>query len=106
MMQPDQEDRRMYNTLTIFALLIRCPAGNTGKDDNCPFAELRTLCELEEKFMLAESLTDEKCREFLGVHYNCLAGAGPTIEKSRLPYNPADAGGLMDQKCADYSIPL
>lgn len=106
MMQPDQEDRKMFNTLTIFALLIRCPAGNNGKENYCPFAELRNVCELEEKFILAESLTDEKCRELLGFHDNCLAGAGPTIEKSRWRYNPADAGGPMTQKGVDFSIPL
>lgn len=75
MLQPDQEDRRMFNILTVFALLIRCPAGKAGEDGNCPFSKFRNDRELEEKFMIAESLPDEKCREMLRFHDSCLAGA-------------------------------
>lgn len=75
MLQPNQADRRMFNTLTVFALLIRCPAGNAGEDSNCPFAKFRSGNNLEEKFMTAESLPDEKCQEMLGFHDRCLAGA-------------------------------
>lgn len=73
MLQPEQEDRRMFNTLTLFALLIRCPAGDAEKAGNCPFAKFRNGCELEEKFRIAESLPDEKCREMLVFHERCLA---------------------------------
>lgn len=75
MLVPDREERRMFNTLTVFALLVRCPAGDAGEDCNCPFAEVRNGCELEEKFMIAENIPDEKCREMLGFHESCLAGA-------------------------------
>lgn len=76
MLQPGQEDRRTFNTLTLFALLIRCPAGDAGPDGNCPFAAFRSGCDLEEKFKLAENLPDAKCLEMLSFHESCLAGAG------------------------------
>jgi hypothetical protein len=74
MPQTDLEERRIFNTLTIFALLIRCPAGEAGNVGNCPFAEFRNGYGLEEKFMIAESIPDDKCREMLGYHDNCLVG--------------------------------
>lgn len=73
MLQTEQEDLRMFNTLTLFALLIRCPAGNIGEDGNCPFAKLRNSCALEEKFRIAETLPDEKSRELLCIHNSCLS---------------------------------
>lgn len=75
MLQPDQENRRMFNTLTVFALLIRCPVGNIGENNNCPFAVFREGNDLEEKFKIAESLPDKKCREMLGYHDSCLANS-------------------------------
>lgn len=84
MPQTDQEDRKMFNTLTLFALLIRCPAGKAGEGGRCPFAEFRKGCELEEKFMMAESLPTEKRREMLGFHERCLNGAAKTTRVPRL----------------------
>lgn len=55
MQQKDQEDRQMFNTLTIFALFIRCPAGTVEDGGDCPFAEFRNGCGLEEKFLIAEN---------------------------------------------------
>lgn len=75
MLQPDREDRRMFNVLTIFALLIRCPVGEAGKGKDCPFAEFRDGFGLEKKFLIAENLSEEKCREMLGFHDSCLADA-------------------------------
>lgn len=77
MLQPGQEDRRLFNTLTLFSLLVRCPAGEKGENGSCPFAEVRKACSLEEKFLIAERLPDEKCREMLGLHDLCLAGVAP-----------------------------
>lgn len=73
----------MFNTLTMFALLIRCPAGETGRNGHCPFAEYRNSCELEEKFRIAESIPEEKRRELLGFHESCLAGASRNHHKNR-----------------------
>jgi len=67
----------MFHTLTLFALLIRCPAGEAGY---CPFAEARKSWTLEEKFLIAERLPEEKCREILDFHDRCLAGAGRNQE--------------------------
>lgn len=75
MPQPDQEDRRVFNTLSIFALMVRCPAGDTREESGCPFVELRKGRGLEEKFLIAESLPDDKCRELLDIHRSCLARA-------------------------------
>lgn len=76
MLQKDQEDQRMFNTLTIFALFIRCPVGSVKDGGDCPFAEVRNSSELDEKFLIAERLSEEKCREMLVFHGRCLAGAG------------------------------
>lgn len=83
MQRNDQDDRRIFNTLTIFALLIRCPAGASGGQCGCPFAELRDNRGLEEKFKLAESMTEERCLDLLGFHESCMSNLPPPAGESR-----------------------
>lgn len=59
------------DTLTVFALLVRCPTGGVP-NSSCPFAPLRDKHCMEEKFRLAESLPEKKRREMLAFHKHCL----------------------------------
>jgi hypothetical protein len=97
-MQNDWEERRIYNILTLFALLIRCPAGHATEGGDCPFAEFRRGCDLEEKFMIAENLPDDICRKMLGFHESCLAGISTTRETPSLHIFLDAARGFVAQK--------
>lgn len=74
MKENDREEAQIsVDTLTIFTLLVRCPAGGSLSRKSCPFAEHRDKLTLEEKFRLAESLPQQKRREMLAFHNHCLA---------------------------------
>lgn len=60
------------DSLTIFTLLVRCPLDGL-LNSACPFAKHRDKLTIEEKFHLAEALPEDKRREMLAIHNDCLA---------------------------------
>lgn len=97
-----QEDRKLFYTLTVFALMIRCPAAK-GQRPECPFDEFRNGYGLEEKFLHAESLSVEKCQEVLAIHESCQASCRPataaktgSMEMMRLGKPRLDAPGVTE----------
>jgi hypothetical protein len=67
-----QEERKFFNTLTLFALMIRCPTGMRATR-TCPFARFREHYKSEEKYRLAERLSGEQGQKMLAAHEACQA---------------------------------
>jgi len=66
----DFADRELFNTSTIFALLIRCPMGIDANEE-CPFARFRESKDLEEKYHIANSMEERLQAELLENHKQC-----------------------------------
>ena len=85
-----KNDRTITEISTVFALLLKCPY-QVDIGAACPFTRYRKTLTLEEKFALAEELSDEERLFLLDQHRKC-SGAG------------AVAGWRNSQKMGDGTI--